>query len=194
MENKETEQNIVKEPEPREKRQKDKNIWLEIIRFVLTGGICTLIDFFCTFAMMRWILPSLAQSHEYIAWAIATLFGFVVSTIVNFILSRVFVFKNTNVNTKTFGYFMFYTGLSVVGFLIGLGIQELGVFIVQATTSIAIGYDITKVSFVELFQEGGLSFWLFAIIFVIKTLIVLVWNYLSRKFFIFKAPKTERKA
>lgn len=194
MENKETEQNIVKEPEPREKQQKDKNIWLEIIRFVLTGGICTLIDFFCTFAMMRWILPSLAQSHEYIAWAIATLFGFVVSTIVNFILSRVFVFKNTNVNTKTFGYFMFYAGLSVVGFLIGLGIQELGVFIVQATTSIAIGYDITKVSFVELFQEGGLSFWLFAIIFVIKTLIVLVWNYLSRKFFIFRAPKIEEKA
>ena len=54
---------------------------------------------------------------------------------------------------------------------------------------VKIAYDITKVSWADLFNEGGMVFWAFVIIFCVKTLITMIYNYLTRKLIIFKSPK-----
>ncbi|MCQ2798921.1 MAG: GtrA family protein [Bacilli bacterium] len=176
------------------KAKKKKNIFGELLRFVVTGVICTLVDFGAQFGMLKVFENNLSLIDNwgsYVAFAIAILVAFIVSTVINFILSRVWVFQNVdkNINTKSAKSFWTYVGLGAGGFFLGLALQEAGVFICDITMGIKIAYDITKISWAELFTTGGIVFWAFVIIFVVKTIVTMIYNYLTRKFIIFKAPK-----
>ncbi len=188
----------VEEASEAKKEKKRKSLGREIIRFVLVGILCTIIDFAVQFGLLKAFdgnLSSIDRSWTpYVSFAIAVTVAFLVSNLINFIFSRLVVFKNVdkNVNTKSQKAFWSYVGLGAGGWLLGLAIQELGVFICINFLGLTdLSYDIANISWGDLFNAGGISFWAFVIIFCIKTLITMVYNYITRKLIIFKAPKKE---
>lgn len=175
-----------------EKRK--KNFFYEILRFVVTGFACTLIDFFCQLSFLKIFENNLSEILPYggyFSFAIAITVSFFVSSMVNFFLSRIWVFQDvdSSINTNNQKTFWFYVALGAGGWFIGLAIQEFGVYICNAAYSLNLSLDVTKATFSTLFQEGGLAFWAFVAIFIIKTCVTMVYNYLTRKILIFKAPK-----
>lgn len=184
------------------KTKKKKSVFRELVRFVITGVLCTLVDFGCQFGLLKVYdlfikTPDLEAAvwPFYAAFAVAIIVAFAVSTVVNFALSRLWVFQNVDkkINTKSAKSFWTYVGLGFLGLLIGLGVQEGGVFLCDTVWSVGISYDVTQVSWATLFTEGGLAFWCFVAIFAVKTVVTMIYNYLTRKFIIFKAPKKEEE-
>lgn len=184
------------------KEKRKKNHFLEILRFIVTGIICTLIDAGLFYVLMKFVFNGLAEKGAtdgysgYVAWGIATTISFLVSCVVNFFISRLWVYQNVdkNINTKSAKSFWTYVGLSALGWLIGLGIQEAGVFTCNTIwPDINLSIDFVKVSWADLWNQAGLAFWAFVVIFVIKTCVTLVYNYLTRKFIIFKEPKKKKE-
>ncbi len=184
------------------KEKRKKNHFLEILRFIVTGVICTLIDAGLFYVLMKFVFNGLAEKGAtdgysgYVAWGIATTISFLVSCIVNFFISRLWVYQNVDksINTKSAKSFWTYVGLSALGWLIGLGIQEAGVFTCNTIwPDINLSIDFVKVSWSDLWNQAGLAFWAFVVIFVIKTCVTLVYNYLTRKFIIFKEPKKKKE-
>ena len=181
----------------RKEKHKKSRFW-EIFRFLVTGVIATAIDAGVFFVLMKFVFNGLAEEGGengwggYVAWGISTTISFLVSCFVNFFISRLWVYQNVDkkINTKTQKAFWTYVGLSALGWLLGLGIQEGGVLLCnQLWPELNLTVNFTKVSWSDLWNEAGLSFWAFAVIFVIKTCVTLIYNYLTRKFIIFKAPK-----
>ena len=141
----------------------------EIIRFVFVGGIATIIDF-VVMSLFIYIVNSgsfdnflqvfISGKQLSPTWVvvIGTGLGFVVSLLFNYLLSCIFVFNDgKQSNTgKNFGLFVILS-------LVGLGIHLLGMYI---------GYDLL-----------GINEW---IIKIILTMVVMIFNYITRKKFIFK--------
>lgn len=176
------------------KKAHNKKLSWELLRFLITGIICTVIDFGVSYGLMFVFANNLSLIEgygNYLAFGIAATAGFVISCIVNYVLSRFFVFKNVSkdADTKSAKAFWIYFFLALGGWVIGLGLQELGVWICQLCWNMNLSLDITQVSWVDLWNEGGLAFWAFVVIFVIKTCVTLVYNYITRKTIIFKKPK-----
>lgn len=201
----ETQTNIVptkKEAKASKRAKRKKNGFLEILRFVVVGVICTLIDAGIFYVLMRFAFPWLAEMGGengwggYAAWGISTTISFLCSAIVNFFFSRLWVYQNVDKKIKTNNAktFWAYLGLAVLGWLIGLGVQELGVFLCNTYwPELNLTINFTKVSWSELWNEAGWSFWAFVIIFCAKTIITMIYNYTTRKLIIFKAPKKEEE-
>lgn len=156
----------------------------EIIRFIITGVIATLVDF-GVFSLIAAFTP---DSFGYWKDVICTACGFIVSLVVNYFLSAYWVYKHTDksIDKKSPKVLGLFTLFSLIGLFIGIGIM--------------IGFDALDNHFIHADFENWLKFitdsknypfsvkaFLYAGLFYgIKTLIVLAWNYLSRKFFIFK--------
>ncbi len=189
-----------------EASKKKKNSRLgELLRFVVIGVLCTIIDFVIEYLLGLALANNIAQLGSttingnvttgygsYLSLAICVLVGFIVSMIVNFFFSRKWVFqdvdKNTNFNTPK--YFWTYAGFAFGGLLLGIGIQCLCCFGVNQIWGLNLSVDpFQKVDWMNLFKKDSISFWAFAIVFCIKTLITLIYNYTTRKLFIFKKPK-----
>lgn len=140
----------------------------EILRFIIVGGIATLVDMFTMgvvmYLMQKGIYSSFinvfihAPTPSTLATIIGTTVGFLVGLVVNYILSILFVF-NEKGNSKSAKGFVVFTLLSAVG----LGINILGTFI---------GFDLLH-----------LNQWLVKIVMVF---VVLVYNYISKKLLLFK--------
>ncbi len=187
---------------------KKKNSRLgEVFRFIIIGGLCTAIDFVVEYLLGLAFKTNLSQLGSttvdgitvpgygsYLSLSICVALGFVISMVVNFFFSRKWVFqdvdKNTNYNTPK--YFWTYAGFAFGGLLLGIGIQCLCSWIVNEIWHMNLSLDpFEKVDWSRLFRfdKDNLSFWAFFAVFCIKTLLVLVYNYWTRKLFIFKAPK-----
>lgn len=188
----------LKKIEKRERRKKSRV--REIIRFIITGLIATAIDAVVFFVLMKYVFNGLASQGGdggwggYVAWGISTTISFFVSCVVNFFISRLWVYQNVDksINTKTQKAFWSYAGLAAFGWLIGLAVQEGGVVLCNFLwPELKLSTDFVKVSWTDLWNEAGLAFWAFATIFVVKTCVTLIYNYLTRKNLIFKAPKKE---
>lgn len=145
----------------------------ELIRFVVVGVICTLVDFGVS-ALVQYVIYKDATTTTILGLTItlniffAALFGFIFGVITNYILSIFVVFKNVE-NKKTsrsVGGFSLFVLLSAIGFFINYGIKELGNIIIP--------------------MEG--NFWWFILVFGFATFVVLIYNYISRKLILFK-PK-----
>jgi putative flippase GtrA len=171
-----------------------KNLFNEIIRFGIIGVVCTLIDFGVSFAFIKVFSSNLATQGNwggYLSFAIAGTISFLISSFVNFIFSRIYVFKNVdkNIETNNQKTFWFFIVLGAGGWLIGIALQELGVWICNVAWSLNLSLDVTQVSLATIFKGESVAFWAFVVIFCIKTLVTLIYNYITRKAFIFKAPK-----
>lgn len=127
-----------------------KNGFLQFVRYVFVGGIATVADWGTLF-----VLTDFAHIYHMVSAIIA----FAVGLIVNFLLSKLLVFKANEARVNVVMEFVSYT---IIG-IIGLGITELIMFLF--TNCWSLHYMLSK---------------------VIATVIVLAWNYLARKLFIYK--------
>ena len=130
-----------------------KNSVIQLFRSVFVGGIATVIDFI-VYALVRIPISSLRFCD-----LIATPIGFVVGTIVNFVISKILVFKMDEAKMGVKGEFV---GFAIIG-VIGLGIKELLMLL-----------------FVNVMLINNYVAW------IISALLVLIWNFAGRKIAIYK--------
>lgn len=161
-----------------ELKQTKKELFWEIFRFLLVGGTATLVDYFVFWIFDGLLFPLISDAAWWttVSLILATAFGFCAGLIVNWLLSVSFVFKqvkNKEESTSKKSFVIF----TVIG-VIGLIITEIGILALVAIlpefslfgTSALLGTSWAK--------------WLAK---VIMTCIVLVWNYVGRKLFVFKS-------
>lgn len=148
--------------------QNKKELFKEIIRFLIVGGIATLIDYIVFYLFNLVILRAIDSNINIIA---STTLGFTAGLLVNWFLQK-YVFKYlTEDQTKSKVVFLKFVILS----LIGLGITQLAMFIGEQTIfnsfylTIIVTFDFWKL-FMKCFM----------------TCVVLVINYIGRKLFVFK--------
>lgn len=155
------------------KQQTNGELFWEIFRFLLVGGIATLADYFVFWIFDAWIFP---ESWGTVALVLSTALGFCVGLMVNWVLSVRFVFRDTEEKVSVRSKKPFLT-FALIG-LIGLLITELGVvLLVWALPSFTL-FGQTA------FLGTDLKKWFAK---AIMTCLVLVWNYLGRKIFIFRS-------
>lgn len=152
----------------------NKALLHEILRFLIVGVAATLVDFAVSSLFQYLIYPN--PQIWNVLWVfdikasvlVSTIMGFTFGVIVNYILSIVVVFKDVE-NKKTsqsMSGFLIFVGLGLIGFLINLGIKSLG----------------------DMILDFDQNFLWFMFVFAFATLIVLIYNYFSRKFILFR-PK-----
>lgn len=149
-------------------KQSKKEIFFEIIRFLLVGGLATICDYLVFYLFNVHILKSIDIKINTI---ISTTLGFITGLLINWFLST-FVYKNINkdlLSKRTV--FIKYIILCLFGYLLTLLVMTL-------TTPIHNNLIITIFNI-----DIAIYKWLFKIL---MTLIVLIINYLGRKFFVFK--------
>ena len=155
----------------------------EVIRFIITGVACAIADFLVTelFLLLLQSLPDIAKG------CISTLAGFIVGVILNYILSTFWVFTGVDdtKKTKTPLFIFLFVVLSAIAFGLSFGTYELcHVIFLNAW-----GLNIYNQSIKEIFKFtfwGNAEFWLFAVAFVLKTFVGLIWNYFTRKYILYK--------
>lgn len=185
----EKEQPVV---ETKKEEKHNKNVWLEILRFVVVGVVATLVDLLVRLLIQYWIGDAISSVWKIV---IATACGFAVSTVVNYLLSLFWVFKNVKDEKKARSklYGVYFVLLSAVGLGLGLGLSALS----QVIVSSSFGLDISNMGPMDLFAiftgKSTPSIWAYLVCFVLQTCITMVYNYCSRKFILFKAPKVDKK-
>lgn len=145
-----------------------KQLLAEIGRFLLVGGIATIVDYVLFYLFNLVVLKSLNSSLNLV---ISTFIGFTAGLIVNWVFSATFVYRYNKKTTKR--QFLLYLLLC----LAGLGLTELGMILASPT------YDKLYLDIIVKFDFWKLFFKCF------MTVVVLVLNYLGRKFLIFKKDK-----
>lgn len=121
-----------------------ENTLIQLFRYCFVGGFAFLADW------LSMILFTKIGLH----YLISAIIGFIVGLIVNFLLSKLFVFKKDNAAIGKKGEFIAYAVIGVVG----LGITELLMYFF--TEIILLHYAISK---------------------IIAAVIVLFWNFIARK-------------
>ncbi len=132
-----------------------ENNAIQFFRYCFVGGLATVVE-----GLSLWVLQHFVFSDEkpilvFLSQAIA----FVLGTITNFVLSRIFVFQSGKKTMGVTGEFIAVFIISAIGLLIKEGL--LWCFNIQ----IGIHY---------------------MIVWAVSTLIVLIWNYAARRLFIYK--------
>jgi putative flippase GtrA len=135
-----------------------KAIFFEVVRFALVGILASLVDI-AVETLVNKILPESWNSLVRIILYVTA--GFLVGVVVNYLCSVYMVYKATtdkDISRTVKGKILFLV-LSAVGLAMSWGLRYL---------------------FQDVFHIG------FVTSFILQTLIVMIWNYLSRKYIIFK--------
>lgn len=159
-------------------KQTKKQLSEEIFRFLLVGGTATVVDYIVYYLFRQWILPpTLINSAAWDTWSLilATAFGFCVGLTVNWILSVRFVFRHVKDKKKSSSKKAFVV-FALIG-VVGLVITELGMNLLVAILPSFSLFD--RAAFLGLPWKEWLAK-------VLMTGLVLVWNYVARKKFVFK--------
>ena len=167
----------------------------ELIRFLVTGIVCALIDFIISYFTCSLFVK--AGMNESGANALSVSIGFIVSVILNYILSTYWVFTNVEnkANTKKFWFILVFIILSAGALGLSIGTMELCALICRSAWNIDIIAE-SKTLFENFFSFawlGKASFWLYFVAFCLKTLVGLIWNYFTRKYILYKEPKKEKE-
>ena len=136
----------------------------EVIRFALTGGICFLVEL----AVLILLKGSLK-----IDTLIATPIAFLISVILNYLLCVVWVFrgaKNRGTGAKA--------GFLITS-LIGLGLNELLMLLFR----LILGEDAVILTL------GGREIRMYVLNKCLATLIVMIWNYFSKRAVLYRKAK-----
>lgn len=155
-------------------KQTKKQLFWEIFRFLLVGGLATVADYATFYLFRNWLLPAGLIGNVF-SLIVATALGFVVGLLVNWVLSVTFVYRQVKdeEEARSKKSFVIFTIIGVIG----LGITELGVLLL--------------VHILPEFEFLGVTEFLLPwdewIAKVVMTCIVLVFNYVGRKLFVFKS-------
>ncbi len=152
---------------------KKKELIKEIIRYILVGGTATFFDLMTKTLLHSLILPENMGAFSIFGFVnewrvtIATVSGFIVGLIINWIISVNFVFTGEGQRDKSKGIkpFLIYIAVSLVGLLLNIGVTQLGCNLLSVTKE-----DTILFMFVSCVAAG----------------IALIWNYTGRKIFIYK--------
>ena len=161
---------------------KKENLW-ELVKFLITGVACAAADFL-TMSLFLKICNGLEAGLQS---AIAILAGFIVGVILNYILSTFWVFKgkqDKNI-TKSARFIVLFVLFSAVAYGLSYGTYELCRIIIDTTAHININ-DANIQYILQFTFWGDALFWLFALAFVTKTFVGLIWNYFTRKYILYK--------
>ncbi len=143
----------------------------QIIKFGFVGVISFVIDYLTGLIVLNLLMAALSTSYFEFASLVASAVGFVVSVVVNYILSFKFVFeRKEDLNKKT--EFTVFVLLSVVGMIINSLIIWILVGPIYSHSSFLqenVGYN--------LIYTGGKIF---------ATAVVMVYNFVTRKIFLEK--------
>lgn len=155
--------------------KKHEKFLFEILRFLLVGGLATIIDYIVFELSYNLIFITL---DEMINLALSTALGFLFGNIFNYIFSIIFVFKGAKENkkTQTIGAFLLFTLIGVIGLGIKIGCQTGGTYLMNLIYNPSSNFGIW-------FKR--------ALVYGVATLIVLVWNYTCRKLLIFKGDENK---
>lgn len=137
-----------------------KNLIEQILKFGVVGFLCFLIDFGITVG-----LANIFGVH----YLISKFLGFVISAVVNYLLSIKFVFtqkKEMNKNKEFIGFIV----LSAIGLLINEIVMFVCIDVIYKHTAFL--------------QEMISDEWMVSISSIIATGIVMVYNFISRKIFL----------
>lgn len=147
-------------------KETKKELFFEIIRFLIVGGTATLVEY-VLFALLSRLFPFFELNFFNFNQAIA----FTISLLVNWFLSIIFVYKNVKnkEESRSLQSFIIFAIIGIVGLIISSSGIALGEKIFNPTNIIIFGKDLTT--------------W---IIKCILTIIVLIFNYILRKILIFK--------
>ena len=151
---------------------KCKSIFIETVKFIIVGLISFLIDYIAFLIFNRVIFGQDGGEHTVLTTA-ANVIGYCVGVIVNYFLLRIFVFTADyqKENGKGAKAFILFVISSIIGLI--LTVLFTGLFM-----SLFEMLDLSRFNslFLESDSLGKIS----------ATLLVTVWNYLSKKLSIFK--------
>ena len=155
-------------------KQNKKELSLEILRFLIVGGLATLVDYLVTWVFKNYVCQNMDVN---LAVFLYTATGFTAGLFTNWFLQK-FVYRYiTKDQQKSFYVFFKFVVLSLIGF----GITWLGMRLSEPI------HD--KVSFNFWFlHDIQLWFWVFK---VLLTIIVLIMNYIGRKLFVFNQKRNK---
>ncbi len=153
--------------------EKYKNLIKEILRYCVAGGTAFVFDLITKTLFYSFFLPEDMGSFNIFGFVnewnvtLSTTAGFVVGLIVNYIISIFFVFTTESQKEKGKGIvpFLIYLAVSIAGLLLNIGVTQLGCNILSVTTD-----DTVMFMFVSCVAAG----------------IVLIWNYIGRKIFVYR--------
>ena len=150
-----------------ENTQTKKQLIFEIFRFLLVGGMATVLDYVTAY------LLTLALHGYWFNAAISNTTGHVVGLLVNYFLSIAFVYKQVKneQETKTLKSFMLFVLVDVIGLIATIVVMSLQDAYFPVVNINVLGHEFNII-------------WL--VCKCVMTLICLVWNYIGRKKFIFK--------
>ena len=154
-------------------RNKHKKLF-EIVRFLIVGGFATVVDMFVMGIVIYCFQPTVYtnffdvffksnNSPSLVSTVVGTGVGFLAGLIFNYILSVIFVYEESG-SSKTIKGFTLFAFLSAIGLLIHIA----GMYL--------------------LYSVCGINEW---IVKCVLTVIVLIYNYLTRKIFIFRSIETK---
>ncbi len=147
-----------------ENRTFSNNLFWEIFRFGIVGLVAAVFDFLTVFAFRFGVFGS---GTEWYVTLISTTCGFIVGVTINYLMSTYMVYKASKSNlAKTAKGVVFFVVLSAIGLGIGIGLEYLL-------------YDLFYLTL-------GIAIFIYPVVFVLRTLVVMVYNYLSRKLLIYK--------
>lgn len=146
-----------------------KNLFAQIIKFGLVGGICFVIDYLIGLGIMNIFLAVGGDQAFEIGTLVGAIFGFSISAVVNYILSFKFVFnRKEDLNRKV--EFIAFITLSIIG--LGLNSLLMWISVGPVYSNVAVlhenvGYNLMY-TFARAFSAG----------------VVMVYNFITRKVFL----------
>lgn len=159
-------------------KQSKNELLKELIRFIIVGGFATLVDYAVFYVCNHFIFSSI---DEKINIFISELLAFIISLLTNWFLQK-FVYRYiTTKQTRSKKVFMKFLILSVIG----LGLSELGLLLASGL------YNNPNFMFTIFGQT--LDFWK-VFMKVLMTAIVLVFNYLGRKYLVFNMDEYHKES
>ena len=140
----------------------NKNNIMEFLRYALIGGVSALVDMGVNYLCLYYVFHATKDDKGPVALSVTI--GFIAGLVVNYVLSNIFVFRSQEQKEKgkTLSAFLIYAGVGVVGYFMTVGLTLLGTRFIG--------------------KEG---IWYLLMTAVVKG-IVLIWNYLGRKIFVYK--------
>lgn len=159
--------------------QTKKELFWEIVRFLVVGSSSTIIDYFLFWlfdgVLFPWIAPTAGEGLETLFLMFATALGFCAGLMVNWFLSIRFVFRavKNKEEASSKKSFLLFAAIGVVGLIM----TEIGVVGLVAVLPEFTLFNTTAVLGVT---------WAKWLAKAVMTVIVLIWNYTCRKRLIFK--------
>ena len=148
----------------REQRTYSNLLFWEIFRFALVGLVASVFDFLTTRLFQFSVFKGSTAGY---VTGLSTAMGFAVGVVINYLRSTFMVYKAAKSNfSKSWIGIVYFLGLAIVGLFIGIGLQYFF-------------YDYLNLT-------KGISFLSYPVCFVIRTLIVMVFNYITRKILIYR--------